>query len=204
MAVFCKELNLLFIECPRTGCTSIAKFFKKNYDGISCTKHSKVEESLKYFNLEKDKVFKVCGVRNPFSSLHSLYYKALARSLVINKDFLPAWGRRQVVKIKDCDYNFKNFIKIYSKVPKLYLSYQQGLVDDVIRFEDLENELNRILKIAGVDNIFKLTQVNKTVNKTTHYREMFDYELFNIIYKENKEYCDFYSYIPPTKAQIFL
>jgi hypothetical protein len=76
MAILCREINLLFIEYPRTGCTAIGDYLRDNYNGVRIPcKHISLSEALEKID-RPEGLYKAVGIRNPFDSAVSRYHKS--------------------------------------------------------------------------------------------------------------------------------
>jgi hypothetical protein len=204
MAIICRKYNLLFIMTPRTACTAIGELLREHYSGeflpaedildsrgfISVQKkHSTLAELFAHKLLtarEAKSLLKVAAVRNPFDSLVSLYFKQRLKyqPLLDNPSSwvhrLPGYARSMRYAQKD-SFNAWVFRVAYRKIfkrllglrPSMFADHTNG-VDEVIRFENIEEELRKVFNQAGVDWRAQIPRVNRTDEKTDHnYRSFY-------------------------------
>ncbi len=204
MAIICRSYNLLFIMTPRTACTAIGELlcdqlggeFLPKEDIIDSKgfiriqkKHSTLAELLQN-NLvtatEVQSLLKFSAVRNPFDSLVSLYNKKRYKYQSLLSD-PTSWVNRTPHYAKDMEYckthSFESWVmrtctrKIIKRVigfkPSMFKEYTEGL-DMVMRFENLQRDLQDVLTKAGVSFHVSIPVVNRTdERKGTDYRAFY-------------------------------
>lgn len=196
--------NFLFIHVPKTAGNSISlalndysddkiieidetlDTFEIKNDKFNTTKHS----SLSYYKSILDeevynKLYKFCVVRNPWEMAVSYY-------------FSPHWKKWEKYHSPE-KWDIDNFIKLldFQILPlRHYIctSDNNNLSDEmnnIIRFENLENEFNEVLNELGIKN-------NKLMhkNKSNHddYRVYYTDDLKDIVYNKFKEEINFFNY----------
>lgn len=156
------KLEFIFIHIPKTGGSSVNRFF----DNINTSKihldETQHYTSRKIKNLNEinwKKYFKFAFVRNPFDRIVSYY-----------------------------EYQFKNkmsfceFVKFSKDLQYNYLfdnKTNKCLVDFVGKFENLNEDFKKICKIIKINNQKNLPHINKTFHKK--YTEYYNSELIKIV-----------------------
>jgi hypothetical protein len=193
--------KLLFIWIPKTGGTSIDRYFKLNHQVKNDDKfkyhfdnnsnvtfgHADINVLLKehVMSLEFYKQsFKFCVVRNPYDRIVSLFFyqrlnkkysfKEWVDYLYEHKECIPKNGYRNIIENK--------------KINNQWNSMSSWIPDDIDKIYYFEN-INRIIPdINNQLNIKQnggLTHQNKTVHKK--YIEYYDKETCNKIYEIYKD-----------------
>ncbi|QXD16185.1 hypothetical protein GQ464_004320 [Rhodocaloribacter litoris] len=79
MAILCRNLNLLYVQVPATGCSVVGQILKKQFDGEDVgRKHDDVPRLLASGVLsssEVERLLVVANVRNPFDRLVTYYQR---------------------------------------------------------------------------------------------------------------------------------
>ena len=205
MALICRQHNLLFIMTPRTACTAIGELLRAelsaeylpaedvhgaNGDIAVQQKHSTLEQLAEHGILsdaDRQQLFVIAAVRNPFDSLVSLYVKKSEKYRPLLDD--PHSWVHQVTGYAD-DMRFcqshtfdqwieKHFatsfldrIKKRGKRKSLFRKYVDG-VDAIIKFETLQEDFDQAIKQAGVATRLTIPQVNQTAERQNSYRDYY-------------------------------
>lgn len=198
MAVYCPELNLSYIETPRTASIATSAFLIKYYNGKQISDHH-------HLNFPSNS-FKISCVRNPYDLLCSIY--CVFRNSFTNKDLqIPSWATSNEWKlfcnlqktINISKFTFSQFIEYYPiikfKLDRYYYMAQNGELDDWIYFEKLQDGIDRILALKGIKNEFKVEFVNMTKGKL-NYLSLYTPSILGFVYKQNRSYCKFHGYYP--------
>jgi Sulfotransferase family len=192
MAIICRKYNLLFIMTPRTACTAIGELLCQSYGGefipshdildsrgliLVDKKHSTLSGLIKHKLLtgeEANSLLKVAAVRNPFDSLVSLYFKQRSKYQPLLGDpaswvnRLPGYARnmryarahsfnRWVLRV-----SYKKLIKrLLGFHPSMFAEHTRG-VDIVMRYENIEADLDTVFRKAGMGSGAKIPAVNRT------------------------------------------
>jgi hypothetical protein len=192
MAIICRKYGLLFIMTPRTACTAIGELLCQHYEGeflpgedildsrgmISVQKkHSTLSELLAHNLLTADQaksLFKVAAVRNPFDSLVSLYFKQRLKYQPLLTDS-SSWIYRCPGYVESMRYaqthSFNAWVfrlsckaiikKLLGLRVSIFAEHTHG-VDNIIRFESMEEDLRKAFSRAGVDWKAGVPKVNRT------------------------------------------
>jgi hypothetical protein len=171
-------------------------------------KHSRIQELLEYKLLSAEEfssLYKFAGIRNPFDSLVSLYAKKKYKYAPLLSD-PTSWvyrfpKPRYVEDMKFCINNSFN-AWIYKRFRRqvillllrkgrmnLYEAFTRG-VDDIIRFENLQNDFQRVLNKAGVKKHLTIPKINITANRSKNYRQYYSKlsrKMVQFIYKNELE-----------------
>lgn len=183
--------KLIFIHIPKNAGTSITDFLKNNMNNNNINKlHvncSTLKNQIKNYN----DYFKFCVVRNPYDRAVSFYN--YYNRIDINGPFGPI--------VKQNTKNFKDFVKncmkneymIHLRLQYNMISDNLGniLVDKIIKYENLENDLKETLKNYNLD----FTKF-KHLNKSTYdnYKNYYDNETILLVqnyYKKDFESFDY-------------
>lgn len=201
--------KFIFIHIPKTAGNAITTALKKysndeinlrrfdgeNYHGISLwnrrkeiRKHSLLVDYEKYYDLNK--YFKFVSVRNPWDKLLSWYFY-----------------HKKTNQIKDFD-DFLNMVFVKGKIPKnskddiswygtqlSYLKNKKGeiIVDQVIKFENLQDDFNVVCEKIGIKKN-NLLHLNKSENSQIDYKNYYtekQRDFVGNIYLEDIEYFNY-------------
>ena len=195
MAIICRRYRLLFIMVPRTGCTAIGELLCNHYggefvpsedildsDGMTLVdrKHCTLSDLVKYQALTHEdtkSMFRVAAVRNPFDSLVSLYFKQRSKYEPLLSDAM-SWVNRSPRYAEYMDYARKHsfnqwvFKVCYRKLIKSLLGFGSSMfpehtqdMDIILRYENLQNDLKRAFKRAGIAWKADIPVINRTVER---------------------------------------
>ncbi len=206
MAVVCRELGLLFIMTPRTACTAVGDLLLTHYGGEYLPaqdildkqgairvqqKHNTLSELVENGLLttdESNSLLKFASVRNPFDSLVSLYIKQRWKYQPLLND--PAsWVNRSPAYAKSMRYaanhSFKQWLfrkcrkqllkRVLGGPPSMFINYTYG-TNAVLKYENIEEELNSVLLKAGVSIKAQLPVINRTSERQSEdYRKWYSH-----------------------------
>jgi len=177
---------------PRTACTAIGELLCKEFGGefvpsedildsngrISVQKkHSTLAELIEHKILTEahaNSLLKVASVRNPFDSLVSLYFKQRFKYQPLLSD--PAsWVNRDPTYAKNMRYarthSFNQWVlkkcsrqlmkRLFGFPPSMFADYTRG-ADLVMRYESIEQDLERIFRRVGVKPNSSMPVINRT------------------------------------------
>ena len=152
-------------------------------------KHSKLNEIIGNGILPADqaaKLFKFTSVRNPFDSIVSLYFKKRDKYPALLSD-PESWPHRVPGYVEDMKFCMthsfnawvlKNFSRhliksiLGMRPANIYNDFVDG-VDAVIRFENLQNDFNKVLEEIGVEQPLPIPRLNTTPGRKTDYRQYY-------------------------------
>ncbi len=181
----CLQLNLFWYEVPKTGCSSVKKFFHKHSDfTISSVKPKHIYGHRNYFQF--------AFVRNPWDRLVSCFLDKTKMSIGTK------WQLRDYKKYKN--YSFTDFVhaiknddinKCNSHHRLQYNLINHNYVDFIGRFENLQTDFNTICDKIKIPRK-QLPHKNKTEH--THYSEYYNDETKNIVAEKYAKDIDYFNY----------
>ncbi|QRY65486.1 sulfotransferase family 2 domain-containing protein (plasmid) [Ensifer sp. PDNC004] len=171
MPVICRDLKLLFLCVPKTGCTAIANVLIQHYGGewlpehdvysasgelVCHTKHSTVRELVQAGCLsqeEVDELYIVGGTRHPVSWLLSNYYFAIDSYKRYGEETTEEWVRRNLEMYRFASTNnFDAFVRAYWPPDGQTVSWVHLQdVDYVIRQEQLQVGFDTMMAHVGAE-----------------------------------------------------
>jgi hypothetical protein len=163
----------LFIELPHTGSTAIGRELCENYDGESIfRKHAYYHEFLEIASTEEKTFFVFSCIRNPLDEAVTVYFRYKTNhhgSYTNPKKWRKNGGHiteaelRKYRFIKDTNADFPAYFQRFFKRPYSnwsILSHKE--FDFVIRFERLQDDFAKALKLIGIEPKRPLPVVNRT------------------------------------------
>lgn len=173
--MICHELKCIFIHQPRTAGTSIEEILVgKDWWSIDpATKHITYEYAKQIYNDYWDDYFKFTVVRNPFSWFVSLYFTHNRSSITREKsNFL--WKRIQNNMKKQLPFDKYCLNPIFTRNEFGFTGDQHlnvGKVDLVLKFENLQEDFQKLCFYLGVDKKLLVSSRTLKCNKTEIYRK---------------------------------
>lgn len=219
MAIYSNSYGYLFVMNPRTGCTATGRILIDELEGRFCPendildesgkiivgkKHSTVEELLAHEVLNEERLRNTLvftTVRNPFDSLYSLWAKKRVDYVhLLEKP--NSWVNKVPDYRKDMDFianhSFSDWIrKKYRGRPQ---QFSLGLkfaarAQFVMRFETLQQDFERVLKLLGVEREIIIPEMNKTKGREGDYREHYDENARKIVEKVFHRELQYFGYV---------
>ena len=171
------QRKAIFIHIPKNAGTSIEEYFGNGSVRIQPNKHADIYEIKRKFKNSYNNYRKFTIIRNPYDKMVSWYFY-LKRNL----------GDYDIIE-------FNEWIKDPSKFwhandPISFLKPQCDWIDntvEIIRFENLDNELNKFF-----NKKINLPITNKSNHN--HYLEYYNDESLNIIYNRYKKDFEQFNY----------
>ena len=171
--IISQQNKYLFIEIPHTGSTAIKHELCNHYQGVSILKkHSFYSDFLKIAGPEEKNYFVFAGIRNPLDEAVSHYFKFKTnhRGMFTRPDKRTKVGflqdrraRMMYSDIQNKYLDFQAFFMKYYKVPYTnFASLITGHYDYLLRFERLQEDFARVLRILGLEPIRSLPVRNPT------------------------------------------
>ena len=195
------KYHIIFIHIPKNAGTYITtllfnldpniKRYTKNGNG-----HIKAKDCIEIIGLEKfNKYTKICVVRNIFDKIYSLYNytkndkKCTAYEIVKNMPFI------KFIEIYIHDENCLNLPYIVDRNGKV-------LVDNIIKFENLDTELNRIFDFLNIDisGCIPPSKINQYGIGT--YGDKYNLTTINMVKLLAKEDIDFFNFTVPSTTVV--
>lgn len=200
------QYKFIFIQIPKTGCTSVGSVLKNNangisYNGASAPKKSIYFKHITYREIQKQlsretlgKYFKFTFVRNPWDWLVSNYFYCRG---VHYPYYYRVKGSRKKLRTESMPLNFNEWVKWY--VEKLHGTQFEMIanltedceLDFIGKFENIHNDFNIICNKIGIPSQ-KLPHKNKT--KHTHYTEYYDDETRQIVVEKYAKDIEYFGY----------
>jgi hypothetical protein len=163
----------LYIEIPQTASVAISQELCLYYGGEKILqKHSFYSDFLKIASTEEKKYFVFAGIRNPLDDLVTWYYKLKTdygqeftdpnkrKKIKVLRKLV---GTKMFEDIHERDMDFKTFFLKYYKIPyNNFACLISGNYDDLIRFENLQEDFARVLQIIGLEPVRPLPVRNPT------------------------------------------
>lgn len=216
------KLKFIYIQIPKTGCTSIQEHLKAHADGslvINCKKdilsknrraeykHATYKELAHILGADIDNYFKFTFVRNPYDWLvsnflycrgwHGCYISSWANpSSQFYKDRLI---HLNLASNKTRVTSFKEWLKIFTKgvmATQLELiTNNEGdiTVDFIGKLENITKDSSKIFNILNL-NKFEVRHLNKTANKNKEYQSYYDDESRSLVEKYHERELNLFNY----------
>jgi hypothetical protein len=165
----------VFVEQPHTACTAIQAELKEHYGGRRIlAKHATYADFLRTATPEQKRYFVFSGVRNPLDEAVSMYFK-------FKTDWKSKYSRRTesqtLSKHQTAAFafvageqgDFARYIRRFYRRPfdNDTLIYHKRM-DEVIRFEHLQEDFSRTLSRLGLEQVRPVPLVNKTSERGTY------------------------------------
>ena len=171
------EYECIFIHIPKNAGTSIEEYFGNGSVRIQPSKHADIHEIKVKFKNSYNNYRKFTIIRNPYDKMVSWYFY-LKRNL----------GDYNIVEFNDWIKDPSKFW--HANDPISFLKPQCDWIDntvEIIRFENLDNELNKFF-----NKKINLPITNKSNHN--HYLEYYNEQSLNIIYNKYKEDFEKFNY----------
>lgn len=202
------KYKYVFIQLDKTASTAIAKELMENYDGHPILwKHARYEDFMLVATPEEKKYFKFSGVRNPLDVNVSYYH--------VFTDDIGLLGKPNKDKyeyIKKHNATFSDYFKKYVS-NKIYCEWKMASfkkLDYVYKYENVQEEFSKILKMLKVEQIRPLPIFNETQSKNKNFESYYTKDIQGMT---QIVFCDFmkkwgYSFpenwTKPTKLQKYM
>jgi len=158
----------LFIEIAHTGSSAISDTLCELYDGKTILhKHANYREFEKNASEEEKNYFVFAAVRNPLDDAATSYQK------YINYPREKYKGNKRNEKIcdfiKNDDNDFGDYLKAFYMHPYTnQLNDNKRYCNYIMRYENLSEELSKVLRLLGIKEIKPLPTRNKTEGKKNY------------------------------------
>jgi hypothetical protein len=165
----------VFIEQPHTACTAIHAELREHYGGrTKLEKHATYADFLRVATPAEKRYFVFSGIRDPLDEAVSLYFKYKTDhrrkySKGISQQTLSPIQRAAYGLIVEEDADFAHYLRrVYHRPYDNNTLIHHKRMDQVIRFEHLQEDLSRTLASLGLEQVRPLPQVNKTGERGTY------------------------------------
>lgn len=172
------QYKYVFIQNARTASTSMGKELRECYAGEKILwKHALYSDFLKQASKEEKKYFSFTGQKNPLDALVTRFLRAKYQKLEKMKKQPDSikWKsdtcRRHIKKwqyISENDLTFTQYFNQYHsyKIDRSYLKIEREKMNFVYRYENLQKDFSKVLKLIGIRQKRELPQhSNKTQRK---------------------------------------
>lgn len=186
----------LFVELPHTASTATSKELCENYDGIPILRRNAYyHEFLKIANAEEKTYFVFSCIRNPLDQSVSFYFRLKTNhkaNYTNPKRLRKIEGHVTNTDLRKFDYigntnaDFPTYFKKFYSLKKFYrfpydnpsrLSHKD--FDFIIRFENLQDDFSKVLKLIGIEQKRALPLVNKTSEKRDDFLSHYTPEIYD-------------------------
>jgi hypothetical protein len=179
------KYKYLFIEIPETASWAIRKELCKNYNGEpTLHKHASYIEYCRNASKNHLAYFVFATVRNPLDCLVSRYIKLkfpkVSGSTTELIDELIA-DYSDFKKHQDVHKNNLSFGQYFQKYHKRPISemidFSADRLDYVIRYENLQDDFSKVLKMLKIDQVGIIPVLNKSKGKNKPYLDYYEPEI---------------------------
>ena len=210
MALIVRDLGLLFIMAPHTGCTAIGEVLRERFDAqflppddvlgpdgtvTIARKHTRLQQLLDAGLLsgaERSRLVVAAGVRNPFDEEVS-HYKQREREFSARRDDPEVRKRLAGSRSKSerPPLEFETWLRrryvgrpwsvLLGRTPKRPADFTAG-ADAIIRFERLQADVDGLMQRLGVADRVVIPVVNPTgVREKRPYQEFYTSQARHIV-----------------------
>ena len=167
------EHRYVFVAQPHTACSAIQTELKRYYGGQRMlTKHATYAAFRRVATAEQRRYFVFSGIRNPLDEAVSLYFKFRTDHKGKYTARLPIMSERQreafeVVTEEQVD--FASYLRRFYRRPydNDTIVYHKRM-DQVVRFEHLQEDFSLALRRLGLEQVRPLPMVNPTGERGTY------------------------------------
>jgi len=168
------DKKFIFVHINKTAGTSIEKALS-NYGVKKLEENNKIETELTY---KQSQHFNTLEYRK-FDRVVSYYYGGAIQSGLSFKEWVLDRYR---------DENYKDYIRMYSDFTHWF---NEDEIDYVLKFENLDNDFDKLKETLNLDCSLSKNNVNKT---RTHYRDYYDDETIDVIEKHFEKELNAFNY----------
>lgn len=169
--------NIIICKTYKTASTTLYKLLENCKDNsILIRDHLSIKTIRKRYNIQKENVTCIVGIRNPWDMVSSYYHYCVD-------------GEEEGVPSNESfEFFIRNRKRLWCRNTN---NWDFSEIDDVVVFEDLENEINRIGNAYDIDcmNNPKIPHIGKSSN--TNFKENYNEELKDIVFREYENYIKF-------------
>jgi hypothetical protein len=165
----------VFIEQPHTACTAIQAELREHYGGRTMLdKHATYAEYLHVATPAQKRYFAFSGIRDPLDEAVSLYFKYKTDhrkkySRGISSQTISPEQRVAYGLVVEEDADFAHYLRrVYHRPYDNNTLIYHKRMDQVIRFEHLQEDFSRTLERLGLEQVRPLPLVNKTGERGTY------------------------------------
>ena len=174
------EHKYLFVELPRTGSTAISRELCQQYGGERILrKHSTYFDFLKVAEPEEREYFVFSTIRNPLDDAVSRYYKLRTNHNRRFTDPKKVQNRTNLAEriestlfrfVRENDVDFDAFFRRSYVLPyNNWATISRDHYDYIIRFENLQDDFDHVLRLIGIEPKRRLPERNPTAKRKRDY-----------------------------------
>lgn len=174
--VISDKYKYLYVELPLTGSTAVSNELCELYDGKKILKkHARYHEFFKIATPEQKKYFVFSNHRNPMDAVVSEFLKMKNNhkgrftnpaEWKENGGSLKPDKRLLYKEIQQKNMSFQQYFKKYYKLPyDDWSSIAHKKFDFILKFDNLANDFDAVLKKLNIKPVRFLPQLNKTTEK---------------------------------------
>jgi len=204
--IYSERFHYLFIEVPLTGSWAIHQELREFYEGIPVLhKHAQYWEYARTYPHAHD-LFVFATVRNPLDEAVSRYFK-------LKNDHKRVFSDPKSIEALKIDYadmekyrfvaeanaSFVQFFqRFYRRTYGGFIDISRDQIDQVIRFEDLQEGFSKVLCRLGLDQIRALPVTNKTSGRDTNWESYYTPEIIELAQRVFGPFMQRWGYAYPT------
>jgi hypothetical protein len=161
------KYRYLFVELPHTASTAMCEEL--------CDKYAHYYEFLNAASAEEKAFFVFSGIRNPLDETVSVYFKLKGdhKGAYTNPKYWRSNGGyvsrkdlRRFRFIQRNDADFPTFFRTFYRIPyDNWSRLAHHRFDFVIRFENIQDDFAKVLRLLGIAQVRPLPVVNRTTGK---------------------------------------
>lgn len=177
----------LFVELPRTGSSAVSKELILNYDAENILrKHATYRDFLKQASKDEKEYYVFSSIRNPMDKILSLYFKYTTDhrryddpETYRRDNALIAWLLMSQYRfVNRNNASFADFFRRFYRLPyDDWSSLDHEKMDFVLRFENLSEDFETVLRRIGITPVRPLPVINKTASRSKDFWNYYDPEI---------------------------
>ena len=199
------DKKLIFIHIPKCAGGTIGYYFdmetvNKNHDSASV-----VKQNCDYWS----DYTKFTVVRNPWEAELSFFFYRLSKQFLERQELTKQDINKHIeVVLGGFNYSMRTGIQAWDWLKKnkrsgnlyqpfsmmRYIASNEGknLLNEIIRFENLQNDLGNFCNKYNIEPANELKKVNATEH--LHYSNYYTEPMIDYVYKKNKDYIKYFGY----------
>ena len=209
-----EELRAIYVNIPKTGCTSVKKFFSSYYNWKVVENVHQRESDIYSYIINKDisskkydEFYKFSFVRNPFSRLYSAF-KDKIKPGIEHPVFIDCVeiGLYKLGLRKE--HSFSQFVNLVCSTPSelldlhvkpqwqfIFTSDNEKIVNDLYRFEDFSAEMLRLTQRLGIHiKLEDIPHENRAQVRLDEYKQFYDIDTITAVAKRYDKDFEIFGY----------
>lgn len=178
--------HFIFIHINKTGGSSVAWALKLPFEHLTALEKIEIVGSKRW-----DKCLTFAIIRNPWDKIVSQYHYRLKTNQTDLKEIPISFSEWIYRAFGEKDPLYYDFPKMFMPQTE-WIADADGriLVDEIVRFENLDEDFNRVMQKLGK----RVTLPHLRQSKHDHYRDYYDTETAAIIHTCFKKDIDNFGY----------